>query len=82
MNIWKKFGIPAFTPVLLNAAMIGRHCGPAALAQPIHALATGWWSVAMLQLALQLWPLSPGNWACFPRLDFRTSRDEGVPPGC
>ncbi|WP_156861373.1 murein biosynthesis integral membrane protein MurJ [Casimicrobium huifangae] len=76
MNIWKKFGIPAFTPVLLNAAMIGASLWAAPhFAQPIHALAWGVVVGGVLQLALQLWPLY--KLGMFPRLDFHF-RDEGV----
>ena len=74
MNIW-KFGIPAFTPVLLNAAMIGRRCGRhRVFAQPIHALVWGVLVGGVLQLGLQLWPLY--KLGMFPRLDFHF-RDEG-----
>lgn len=76
MNIWKQFGIPAFTPVLLNAAMIAASLwGAPHFAQPIHALAWGVVLGGVLQLALQLWPLY--KLGMFPRLDFHF-RDEGV----
>ena len=76
MNIWKKFGIPAFTPVLLNACMIGASLwGAPYFRQPIHALAWGVLAGGVAQLALQLWPLY--KIGMFPRFDFRF-RDEGV----
>ncbi|MBS0314092.1 MAG: murein biosynthesis integral membrane protein MurJ [Proteobacteria bacterium] len=76
MNIWKKFGIPAFTPVLLNAAMIAAALWAAPhFAQPIHALAWGVLAGGVLQLGLQLWPLY--RLGMLPRLDFHL-RDEGV----
>lgn len=76
MNIWKKFGIPAFTPVLLNAAMIAASLWAAPhFTTPIHALAWGVVLGGVLQLGLQLWPLY--RLGMFPRPDFHF-RDEGV----
>ncbi len=76
MNIWKKFAIPAFTPVLLNACMIAAALWAAPhFKQPIHALAWGVLAGGVAQLALQLWPLY--KLGMFPRFDFH-SRDEGV----
>ena len=76
MNIWKKFAIPAFTPVLLNACMIAAALWAAPhFKQPIHALAWGVLAGGVAQLALQLWPLY--KLGMFPRLDFHF-RDEGV----
>jgi putative peptidoglycan lipid II flippase len=76
MNIWKKFAIPAFTPVLLNACMIGAALwGAPYFKQPIHALAWGVLAGGIAQLALQLWPLY--KLGMFPRLDFHF-RDEGL----
>jgi len=76
MNIWKKFGIPAFTPVLLNACMIAASLwGAKYFAQPIHALAWGVLAGGVAQLALQLWPLH--KLGMFPRFDLHF-RDEGV----
>lgn len=54
LNTWRKFAIPAFTPVLLNLSMIG-----AALflteffPQPIYALAAGVMIGGIIQLAVQ-----------------------------
>jgi len=59
LNTWKRFAIPAFTPVLLNLSMIGaalllsNH-----LAQPIYALAIGVMLGGVAQLAIQWWALS------------------------
>ena len=76
MNIWKKFAIPAFTPVLLNLCMIAAALWAAPyFRQPIHALAWGVIAGGVAQLSLQLWPLY--KLGMFPRLDFRF-RDEGV----
>lgn len=56
LNTWKRFAVPAFTPVLLNVAMIA-----AALAlssrvdPPVLALAAGVMAGGVAQLALQ-WP--------------------------
>ena len=76
MNIWKKFAIPAFTPVLLNLCMIAAALWAAPhFAQPIHALAWGVLAGGVAQLAMQLWPLHKVG--MFPRFDFHF-RDEGV----
>ncbi|MDK7179029.1 lipid II flippase MurJ, partial [Micrococcus luteus] len=54
LNTWRKFAIPAFTPILLNLSMIG-----AALllvehvALPIYALAVGVMIGGVLQLGTQ-----------------------------
>jgi putative peptidoglycan lipid II flippase len=76
MNVWKKFAIPAFAPVLLNVCMIAAALWAAPyFKQPIHALAWGVIAGGIAQLALQLWPLY--KLGLFPRLDFHF-RDEGV----
>ena len=59
LNSWRRFAVPAFTPVLLNLSMIG-----AALAlvpvfrargiEPVYALAVGVMVGGVLQLAFQL----------------------------
>ena len=76
LNVYRKFAIPAFTPVLLNLSIIGAalflapYCDP-----PVVALA---WGVAIggaLQLALQLRPLAKIGMLAAPRFDWR---DEGV----
>ena len=76
MNIWQKFAIPAFTPVLLNLCMIAAAlCATPYFAQPIHALAWGVVAGGVAQLSLQLWPLY--QLGMFPQLDFHF-RDAGV----
>jgi putative peptidoglycan lipid II flippase len=76
MNVWKKFAVPAFAPVLLNVCMIGAALFVAPhFKQPIHALAWGVIAGGIAQLALQLWPLF--KLGMFPKLDFHF-RDEGV----
>ena len=63
LNTWRKFAIPAFTPVLLNLAMIAatwlgapwfRQIG----IEPIYALVMGVMGGGVLQLALQMASLS------------------------
>ena len=76
LNTWNRFAVPAFTPVMLNLAMIG---GALFLApyfdRPIEALA---WSVFLggaLQLAIQLPALK--KIGMLPRFDLAL-KDEGV----
>lgn len=76
LNTWSRFALPAFTPVMLNVAMIA---GALALAphfeEPVKALA---WSVlagGVLQLAIQLPALA--KIGMFPRFGLLL-RDEGV----
>jgi len=58
LNVYRRFAIPAFTPVILNLAIIGAaiflapHVDP-----PIVALAWGVMVGGVLQLALQVYPL-------------------------
>ena len=59
LNTWKRFAVPAFTPVLLNLSVIGAALlGVPLLRQrgfdPIYALALGVMVGGVLQLALQL----------------------------
>jgi putative peptidoglycan lipid II flippase len=76
LNVHRRFGIPAFTPVLLNVSMIAAaiwlapHIDP-----PILALAWGVAIGGVAQLALQVVPLMRLH--MLPRLDFHW-RDEGV----
>ncbi|MDY3331319.1 MAG: murein biosynthesis integral membrane protein MurJ, partial [Pelistega sp.] len=54
LNTWKKFAIPAFTPVLLNLAMIFACFFLIGLfAQPIYALAAGVMLGGIAQLSVQ-----------------------------
>jgi putative peptidoglycan lipid II flippase len=76
LNVYRRFAIPAFTPVLLNLSIIGaalflsRWVDP-----PILALAWGVFIGGVLQLAFQIRPLA--KLGMLPRfsLDWR---DEGV----
>jgi putative peptidoglycan lipid II flippase len=76
LNVYRKFAVPAFTPVLLNLSIIGGaiflapYCDP-----PIVALAWGVAIGGVLQLALQIYPLAKIGMLAAPRFDWR---DEGV----
>jgi len=59
LNTWRKFAVPAFTPVLLNLSVIGSSFLLAKyLAQPIYALAVGVMIGGIAQFAVQWWALS------------------------
>lgn len=77
LNTWKRFAVPAATPVLLNVAMIlaawllvpqFRRSG----IQPAYALAVGVMAGGVLQLALQVPALM--RIGCLPRIGFTPSR--------
>lgn len=76
LNVYRRFAIPAFTPVLLNVSVIGaalflsRYFDP-----PILALAWGVFIGGVAQLAFQIAPLARIGMLARPRLDFR---DPGV----
>ena len=76
LNVFRRFAIPAFTPVLLNVSIIGAavflapYCDP-----PVKALAWGVLIGGVAQLALQIRPLA--KIGMLPRLRFDW-RDEGV----
>jgi putative peptidoglycan lipid II flippase len=76
LNVYRRFAIPAFTPVLLNVSIIGAalflapYCDP-----PIKALAWGVLVGGIAQLALQVRPLAKIGMLSWPRFDWR---DEGV----
>jgi putative peptidoglycan lipid II flippase len=76
LNVYRRFAIPAFTPVLLNLSIIGaaiflsRYVEP-----PIVALAWGVFIGGVAQLAFQIVPLA--RLGMLPRIDFHW-RDEGV----
>jgi len=76
LNTWSRFALPAFTPVMLNLAMIA---GALLLAprfeQPVIALAWAVFLGGMLQLGIQLPALK--RLGMLPRFDFQP-RDEGV----
>ena len=59
LNTWKRFAVPAVTPVLLNLAVIGAAWGLAPLfkrhgIEPIYALAVGVMFGGVLQLGVQI----------------------------
>ena len=59
LNTWKRFAVPAATPVLLNLAVIGAAWGLAPVfkdhgIEPIYALAVGVMCGGVLQLAVQV----------------------------
>jgi len=59
LNTWSRFAVPAFTPVLLNLAMIAAAWGLAPrFSTPIHALAVGVVIGGVAQLAVQWFALS------------------------
>jgi putative peptidoglycan lipid II flippase len=59
LNTWRKFAVPAFTPVLLNLSIIGSSVLLAGhLKQPIYSLAVGVTIGGMAQFAMQWWALS------------------------
>lgn len=80
LNTWSKFALPAFTPVLLNVALIGMALFAAPhFAQPIYALAWGVFLGGLLQLGLQLPALA--KIGMLPRLSLNLRaawQDEGV----
>ena len=60
LNTWRRFAVPAFTPVLLNLSVIGAALFGVPLLrergiEPVYALALGVMAGGLLQLALQ-WP--------------------------
>lgn len=62
LNTWKRFAVPAVTPVLLNLCMIGAAWlgGPwfqSIGLEPIYALCGGVLTGGVLQLTVQLWAL-------------------------
>jgi putative peptidoglycan lipid II flippase len=59
LNTWKRFAVPAFTPVLLNLSVIGAALGLVPVLrrhglEPVYALAVGVMVGGVLQLGLQL----------------------------
>ena len=71
LNVYRRFAIPAFTPVLLNLSIIGAalflapYCDP-----PVKALAWGVFIGGAAQLLLQLWPLARIGMLARPRFDW------------
>ena len=71
LNTWKRFAVPAATPVLLNVAMIGGIWALTPLCErwglpPIYALAAGVMVGGVLQLAVQIPALARAG--CLPRM--------------
>ncbi len=71
LNTWKRFAVPAATPVLLNLAVIAAAWWGVPLFKswgipPIYALAGGVMAGGVLQLAVQLPALA--RIGCFPRI--------------
>lgn len=59
LNTWKRFAVPAFTPVLLNLSMIAASIWLSGyVSQPIYALAVGVMIGGIAQLAVQWWAIS------------------------
>jgi len=76
LNVYRRFAIPAFTPVLLNISLIGAAVWLAPYFDPpIKALAWGVFIGGVAQLALQIVPLA--RVGMLPRLRFGY-RDPGV----
>ena len=76
LNTYGRFGIPAFTPVLLNLCMIAAGLWVAPhLAKPVMALAWAVFIAGVLQLAFQVPALRRLKLLPRPRVSFR---DEGV----
>jgi putative peptidoglycan lipid II flippase len=73
LNSLERFAVPAFTPALLNLAMIGCALALAPrLAQPIVALAWGVLIGGIAQLAVQLLALGRLGFLRLPRLNGQT----------
>ncbi len=76
LNVYRRFAVPAFTPVLLNLAVIGAAVFLAPYFDPpVVALAWGVAIGGIAQLAFQLYPLARIGMLAWPRVDWR---DEGV----
>ncbi|HEV8500145.1 MAG TPA: murein biosynthesis integral membrane protein MurJ [Casimicrobiaceae bacterium] len=76
LNVYRRFAVPAFTPVLLNLCVIGAAVVLAPYFDPpVLALAWGVAAGGVAQLAFQLKPLAAIAMLARPRLDWR---DPGV----
>ncbi|MRR51080.1 MAG: murein biosynthesis integral membrane protein MurJ [Rhodocyclaceae bacterium] len=76
LNTWSRFALPAFTPVMLNLAMIaGALLLTPYFPQPVLALAWAVFLGGVLQLGIQLPALK--QLGMLPRFDFQPD-DEGV----
>lgn len=77
LNTWRRFAVPAATPVLLNVSMIASATLLAPVlarhgVAPIHALSAGVMLGGMLQLAIQIPALQ--RIGCLPRIGLTPSR--------
>lgn len=86
LNTWKRFAVPAATPVLLNVCVIGAAWGVAPLfkqqgIEPIYSLAVGVMLGGLLQLLIQIPALR--RIGCMPRigLSFGRLREAWRHPG-
>lgn len=76
LNTYGRFGVPAFTPVLLNICLITAALWLAPrMSQPVVALAWGVFVAGIVQLLFQLPALKRLHLLPRPRIDWR---DEGV----
>jgi len=76
LNVYRRFAVPAFTPVVLNISIIGAAIFLAKYFDPpIKALAWGVFVGGVAQLAFQIAPLARIGMLARPRLDWR---DDGV----
>ena len=80
LNTWKRFAVPAATPVLLNVAMVGAAWWGAPLLaargiEPIYALAGGVMLGGLMQFAVQWWALARLGRVPHVRLSWRAVRE-------
>lgn len=72
LNLHERFGVPAFTPVLLNLVIIAcALCLAPRLAEPIHALGWGVLLGGLVQLTWQLPPIARLGLLTRPRWEWR-----------
>lgn len=86
LNTWRRFAVPAFTPVLLNVAMIlAAWWGAPALSrigvEPIYAMIGGVLGGGVLQLGLQVLALRRLGMMPHPRLGWQALRLAWADPG-
>jgi putative peptidoglycan lipid II flippase len=86
LNTWKRFAVPAFTPVLLNVAMIlaawlGAPWFAAMGIEPIYAMVMGVIGGGVLQLGLQMAALRRMGLLPRPRLGIQALRAAWADPG-
>jgi putative peptidoglycan lipid II flippase len=86
LNTWKKFAVPAATPVLLNVAMIAAAIWGAPMfgrwgLEPIYALAGGVMVGGLLQLGVQLPALHRLGLLPHPHMSWAALRSAWAHPG-